>query len=83
VIIRPGLGAGHTGRPIQSVVGGFHLLQTPADEVKRMVAAFKEMSIGRVGPTHCTGPDAIRLFREACGDRHIPGGAGAVVTAGQ
>ena len=66
-----------------AVVGGFHLLQTPADEVKRMVAAFREMGVGRVGPTHCTGPEAIRLFREAYGDRYIPGGVGAVVTAEQ
>jgi 7,8-dihydropterin-6-yl-methyl-4-(beta-D-ribofuranosyl)aminobenzene 5'-phosphate synthase len=69
------------GRPIYTVVGGFHLLQTPADEVTGIVAAFQELGVGRVGPTHCTGPDAIRLFREAFGDRFIAGGVGTVVTA--
>lgn len=72
-----------TGRPISMVVGGFHLLQTPAEEVRGMVAAFKEIGVGRVGATHCTGPDAIRLFKEAYGERYIAGGVGTVVTARQ
>jgi 7,8-dihydropterin-6-yl-methyl-4-(beta-D-ribofuranosyl)aminobenzene 5'-phosphate synthase len=70
-----------TGRPIHTVIGGFHLLQTPADEVKRIVSAFQELGVSRVGPTHCTGPEAIRLFKEAYGDRYVPGGVGTVVTA--
>jgi len=72
-----------TGRPIHAVLGGFHLMQTPADEVKRMVAEFQELGVGRVGPTHCTGPDAIARFKEAYGDRFIQGGVGTVVTARQ
>jgi len=69
-----------SGRPIHAVLGGFHLLQTPAAEVSSIVAAFKELGVGRVGPTHCTGPDAIDRFRDAYGDRFLPGGAGTVVT---
>jgi 7,8-dihydropterin-6-yl-methyl-4-(beta-D-ribofuranosyl)aminobenzene 5'-phosphate synthase len=69
-----------TRRPIYAVVGGFHLLETPSNEVARMVAAFKEMGVGRVGPTHCTGPDAIWQFKDAYGDRYIAGGVGTVVT---
>jgi 7,8-dihydropterin-6-yl-methyl-4-(beta-D-ribofuranosyl)aminobenzene 5'-phosphate synthase len=72
-----------TGRPIHAVVGGFHLLQTPAAEVNGIVAAFKDLGVSRVGPTHCTGPDAIRNFKEAFGDRYIAGGVGAVVTVGR
>ena len=72
-----------TGRPIHTVLGGFHLLETPADEVERMVSAFQELGIVRVGPTHCTGPDAIRLFRYAYGNRCVAGGVGTVVAARQ
>jgi 7,8-dihydropterin-6-yl-methyl-4-(beta-D-ribofuranosyl)aminobenzene 5'-phosphate synthase len=72
-----------TGPPIHAVVGGFHLLQTPAAEVASIVAAFKDLGVGRVGPTHCTGPDAIRAFKEAFGERFIAGGVGSVVAAGQ
>jgi 7,8-dihydropterin-6-yl-methyl-4-(beta-D-ribofuranosyl)aminobenzene 5'-phosphate synthase len=72
-----------SGRPIHAVVGGFHLLQTPAAEVSGMVAAIKALGVARVGPTHCTGPDAIRLFESAYKDGFIRGGVGTVVTAGQ
>jgi 7,8-dihydropterin-6-yl-methyl-4-(beta-D-ribofuranosyl)aminobenzene 5'-phosphate synthase len=67
--------AATTKRPIHTVIGGFHLLKTPADETARIVAAFKKW----VGPTHCTGDEATRLFREAYGDHFITGGVGAVV----
>jgi len=66
-------------RPIHAVVGGFHLLQTPADEVKAIIAEFKRLGVGWAGPTHCTGDEAIRMFREAYGNRFIAGGAGTVV----
>lgn len=44
-----------------------------------MVAAFKELGVARVGPTHGTGPDAVRPFREAYGSAFIEGGVGRVV----
>jgi 7,8-dihydropterin-6-yl-methyl-4-(beta-D-ribofuranosyl)aminobenzene 5'-phosphate synthase len=72
-----------SGRPIHAVIGGFHLLQTPAADVTRMVGAFRELGVARVGPTHCTGPDAIRQFREAYGRGFIEGGVGRVVTVAQ
>jgi 7,8-dihydropterin-6-yl-methyl-4-(beta-D-ribofuranosyl)aminobenzene 5'-phosphate synthase len=82
----PGIGAmlkrvsGETKRPIHAVIGGFHLMQTPADDVRRIIADLKALGVAWVGPTHCTGPDAIRLFREAYGDHFIPGGVGTVVS---
>jgi 7,8-dihydropterin-6-yl-methyl-4-(beta-D-ribofuranosyl)aminobenzene 5'-phosphate synthase len=71
-----------TKRPISMVLGGFHLMQTPADDVKRMVAEFKALGVEWAGPTHCTGDEAIRLFREAYGDHFIPGGVGTVISRG-
>jgi len=68
-----------TKRPIHTVIGGFHLLQTPPDEIRTIVAAFKELGVVRTGPTHCTGTEAVRLFREAYGERFIGGGVGTVV----
>jgi len=66
---------------LRAVIGGFHLLQTPPAEVARIVAAFRELGVARVGATHCTGPEAIKLFKETYGDRFISGGVGTVVTA--
>jgi len=68
-----------TKRPIHMVVGGFHLLQTPADQVKQIVADFKALGVKWAGPTHCTGDEAIRLFREGFGDHFIQGGVGTVI----
>jgi 7,8-dihydropterin-6-yl-methyl-4-(beta-D-ribofuranosyl)aminobenzene 5'-phosphate synthase len=61
------------------VIGGFHLMQTAADGVKRTIADFKALGMAWAGPTHCTGDEAITLFREAYGDRFIAGGVGTVV----
>jgi 7,8-dihydropterin-6-yl-methyl-4-(beta-D-ribofuranosyl)aminobenzene 5'-phosphate synthase len=68
-------------RPLHMVLGGFHLLQTPADEVRRIVAEFKALGVDYVGPTHCTGDAAIRLFQTAYGSHFITGGVGTVVRA--
>ena len=63
------------------VLGGFHLLQTPLEELKRIVGDFKSMGIAYAGPTHSSGDEAIKLFCEAYGDRFISGGAGTVIRA--
>ena len=68
-----------TKRPIHTVIGGFHLLQTPAAEVNTIIAGFKALGVKRAGPTHCTGDEAIRLFREAYREAFIAGGVGRVV----
>ena len=68
-------------RPIYMVLGGFHLLQTPEDEVKRIVGEFKAMGVAYAGPTHCTGTEAIKLFKATYGDHFITGGVGTVVRA--
>jgi 7,8-dihydropterin-6-yl-methyl-4-(beta-D-ribofuranosyl)aminobenzene 5'-phosphate synthase len=68
-------------RPIYMALGGFHLLETPAEEVKRIVGEFKALGVSYVGPTHCTGDGAIQLFRAAYGANFIPGGVGTVIRA--
>jgi 7,8-dihydropterin-6-yl-methyl-4-(beta-D-ribofuranosyl)aminobenzene 5'-phosphate synthase len=66
-------------RPIHMVLGGFHLLETPADEVKRIVSEFQAMGIAYAGPTHCTGDEAMKLFQTAYGTHFIRGGVGTMV----
>ena len=70
-----------TKKPIHMVIGGSHLRQTPPDQVRKVVNDFKSMSIAWAGPTHCTGDEAMKLFREAYGDHFISGGVGTVVNA--
>jgi 7,8-dihydropterin-6-yl-methyl-4-(beta-D-ribofuranosyl)aminobenzene 5'-phosphate synthase len=68
-----------TGRPIEAVLGGFHLLQTGDAEVGRIIARFKELGVARIGASHCTGDRAIAMFRDAYKDRFIELGAGRVL----
>jgi len=61
---------------MDAVLGGFHLMQTPAAEVERIIADMKAAGVRRCGATHCTGEAAIALFRTAFGPDFIPLGVG-------
>lgn len=67
-------------QPILFVLGGFHLVQTPADDVRGIIGEFKTLGVKYAGATHCTGEDAIRLFEEVYGDRYVRAGMGRVIT---
>lgn len=58
------------------VFGGFHLLRKSEAEIKGIIAALKELGVQKVGPTHCTGETAIRLFKEAYGSDFVQMGVG-------
>lgn len=64
---------------IYLVVGGFHLNSMTADEINGVIREFKEMGVQRVGATHCTGDQAIKMFRQAWGDDFVESGCGAVI----
>ena len=57
--------------PIHLVLGGFHTLDLPPSVVRLMIKRFREMGVARVAPTHCTGMEAIQLFREAYGSDFV------------
>jgi len=65
-------------KPIR-LVFGFHLGNTPDAEVKKIIAAFKELEVERCGATHCTGDRPIALFKAAFGYRYVPIGTGRVI----
>jgi 7,8-dihydropterin-6-yl-methyl-4-(beta-D-ribofuranosyl)aminobenzene 5'-phosphate synthase len=67
------------GKPIRLVFGGFHLGNAPDAEVQKIIAAFKELEVGRCGATHCTGDRPIALFKAAYGERYQPIGTGRVI----
>jgi len=53
--------------PIHLVLGGFHTLDMSASVVGSVIKRFQQMGVGKVAPTHCTGDEAIRLFKEFYG----------------
>lgn len=64
---------------ISLVFGGFHLTSKNDDEIQDIIDQFKGLSVEKVGPTHCTGEQAIQLFQSQYGDQCINMGAGRVL----
>ncbi len=61
------------------VLGGFHLASTPENEVLRIIERFKELGVVQCGATHCTGEEAINLFKKAFGENYIAMGTGRTI----
>ncbi len=67
-------------RELHLVFGGFHLLGKSEAEIKDIIAALKKLGVQNVGPTHCTGERAIKLFKQAYGPEFVQMGVGRVLT---
>jgi len=52
------------GKDIECVMGGFHLLRSDKKKILQTIDALKEMGVKCAKPTHCTGDEAIALFKE-------------------
>ncbi len=72
----------HFGREVLHVIGGFHLTGQPASSLEQVVSEFRRLGVRHVTPTHCTGDEAIALFRSEFGDAYQPAGTGAVIVIG-
>lgn len=68
-----------SGGTVYMVVGGFHLMDTSRAAVTEIATAMKAAGVAWAGPTHCTGEEAIAVFREVYGDHFVRAGAGAVI----
>jgi 7,8-dihydropterin-6-yl-methyl-4-(beta-D-ribofuranosyl)aminobenzene 5'-phosphate synthase len=67
-------------RKIHLVVGGFHLGNTSEEEIRVIIARFKEWGVEKVAPTHCTGDAAVELFKKAWGSDFVDAGCGARIS---
>ena len=50
--------------PLRGIFGGFHLHDYPEEKIKSLLAVLKKEGIVWAGPTHCTGDEAVRMFRD-------------------
>jgi len=66
-------------KPIYLLTGGFHLGGGSEAQIRKIIARLKALGVKKVAPSHCTGDNAIRMFREAWGKDFIDGGLGAVI----
>lgn len=55
------------GKKPALLAGGFHIDDKTEHEVWQLVEHFRQRGVRQVAPTHCTGLDAIEVFREAYG----------------
>ncbi len=63
-------------KDIYLVMGGFHLAGFSKDELSEIINGFKSEGVRKVGPCHCTGSDAIKLFAQEYKNDFIEVGAG-------
>lgn len=54
----------HFSAPINMVLGGFHLLDKNEVEIKQIVDKFKSIGVEKAAPCHCTGKEAVDLFKK-------------------
>ncbi len=64
------------GKPIDWVVGGFHLMYSSAAQIDRTIRALQDLGVSRVVPTHCTGDPARAAFQRVYGEGFVAGGVG-------
>jgi 7,8-dihydropterin-6-yl-methyl-4-(beta-D-ribofuranosyl)aminobenzene 5'-phosphate synthase len=65
---------------IHLVLGGFHLLEKSDGEVEYIAENMKQLGVKKAGPTHCTGEEAIKIFKEKFGNNFIRIGVGTKIT---
>ena len=63
-------------RNIYMVFGGFHLAGFNDKEIKEIIKDFRAQGVKKVGPCHCSGNEARRLFAAEYGDNYIKIGVG-------
>jgi 7,8-dihydropterin-6-yl-methyl-4-(beta-D-ribofuranosyl)aminobenzene 5'-phosphate synthase len=63
-------------KDVHLVFGGFHLPRKSNVELKQIISEFRELGVKKAGPTHCTGDQAIEMFKEAYGPDFVQMGVG-------
>ena len=66
----------HFKEDILLVMGGFHLSGHGRKEIQRIVAKLRALGVKNVGPCHCSGEMARKLFHETYGTACVPLGVG-------
>jgi len=64
---------------IYLIIGGFHLMGKHKKTITPIVDKFRQLKIKKVAPSHCTGKNATKLFKEAYGDNFIEAKIGEVI----
>ena len=69
----------YLGKNIYLLMGGFHLGGSSDTEIRAIITHLKALGVKKVAPSHCTGDNAIRMFRDEWADDFVEGGLGAII----
>ncbi|MGM0365262.1 MAG: MBL fold metallo-hydrolase [Actinomycetota bacterium] len=67
------------GKEVFLVMGGFHLNGHSRGEIENIVSELRELGVAYVGPCHCSGDDACRIFEQEYGKNFIDIGTGSII----
>lgn len=67
---------------LHALIGGFHLVNAPPEQIEATVADIKAMAPDYLVPAHCTGFEALTRFREEMGSRFLLNTAGTTYVLG-
>ncbi|MDI6840605.1 MAG: MBL fold metallo-hydrolase [bacterium] len=62
---------------IYLAMGGFHLAGWSDRELKGIIYNFKELSVKKVAPSHCSGERTVELFQQEYGQNFVKLGVGS------
>lgn len=65
------------GEEIHLVMGGFHLQGESAVHIEGLIEELRTLGVEAAAPTHCSGAEARRLFKEAFGEQGYLIGVGS------
>jgi len=65
-----------SGKEIYLVLGGFHLRDSSREQVEKTLGEIKALGVKKVGPAHCTGGQAVKMFQNLWGENCVPMGVG-------
>lgn len=60
-----------SGERIRALVGGFHLYETPDDEVRALAVRLKAAGVEHIYTGHCTGDRALAILRDELGESMV------------
>jgi 7,8-dihydropterin-6-yl-methyl-4-(beta-D-ribofuranosyl)aminobenzene 5'-phosphate synthase len=67
------------GGPVFEVLGGFHLGAASGETIRSVMQELMDLGVRKVGPTHCSGPQAMAIFQEGFGENYQSVGVGRVL----
>jgi 7,8-dihydropterin-6-yl-methyl-4-(beta-D-ribofuranosyl)aminobenzene 5'-phosphate synthase len=61
---------------IDLIIGGFHLMRQSDHQIKEISSELKRLRVKKIAPSHCTGEQAIKIFKEEWQENFIDLGIG-------